>query len=253
MSAQLLRNWPAELPCRIRPHARLRHDPVRRFSRPERDAFHAEAFARQIATRNDAIRNGAQTTTWAKTLFQNQAGFTAFNTSAAEGSLLAGTNQQPVIPATFFDGNEAFGRTLLIEAEGVMGTTSTPTIIFQLRLGTTAGSTFLSGTSVGVTAAITTASGVSNKYWYLRATLTCFTPGIGTGNTTLSGAGYVTSPGAFASPFTYAIEPTTPDTATWTSVIDNSLTQYMNLSVTWSASSASNTITCKRLTVLALN
>lgn len=253
MPAQLLRNWPASLPLNIRPHARLEHDPVRRLSRPERDAAHAEGYARQLVARNDALRCGAQTTTWTKNIFQNRADYTAFNTSSSEGSLLAGVNQQPVIPATFFDGNEAFGRAIQIEAEGVLGTTSTPTIIFQVRLGTTSGSTYLSGTSVGVTAAITTSSGVTNVWWFLRLTLVCNTPGIGSNNTTLSGAGFVTSPAGFASPFTYPVEPTTPNTATWTSTIDNSLTQYMNLSVTWSASSASNTITCKRLSVQALN
>ncbi len=57
----------------------------------------------------------------------------------------------------------------------------------------------------------------------------------------------------FASPFTYAIEPTTPDTATWTAVIDASLTYYLNVSVTWGTSSSSNTITLKQLLLYGLN
>ncbi len=104
-----------------------------------------------------------------------------------------------------------------------------------------------------MTAAITTASGVSNQLWFLKLDLTCFTPGIGSTNCTLSGGGYVMSPGGFASPFVYAIEPTTPDTATWTSTIDGSLTQYLNLSVTWSSSSSSNTIRVKNLRAFAWN
>lgn len=193
------------------------------------------------------------TASWTELLFSNRADYTAFNSSAAEGSLLAGLNQQPVIPALFFDGNRGFGKGVRLEAAGVLGTTSTPTITFQVRLGTTVGSSYLSGTSAAVSAAITTQSGVSNKWWYLSLTLLCNTPGQGTGNTTLSGAGYVTSPGGFASPFTYALEPTTPDTATWTVAVDDTVTQYINLSVTWSASSASNTITCKSLTLTGLN
>ncbi len=83
--------------------------------------------------------------------------------------------------------------------------------------------------------------------------MTCRTVGTGTGNSTLSGAGYVQSPGGFASPFVYPLEPTTPDTATWTQTFDNSLTYFINLSVTWSASSASNTITCKALRMYGWN
>lgn len=206
-----------------------------------------------VRRRADWLRAGGLTQTWAETIFANRADYSAFNTSSSEGSLLAGVNEQPVLPALYFDGNKGFGRTVVLEAEGVLGTTSTPTIIFQWRLGTTSGSTFLSGASVGVSAAITTASGVSNKWWKSRLTLTCNTPGIGAGNTTLNCEGEVYSPGGFASPFIYPLEPTTPDTATWTATIDNSVTQYVNLSVTWSASSASNTITCKRLLMYGMN
>ena len=209
--------------------------------------------ARRLQRRGNAIQCSGLTGTWTELFFSNRADYSAFNTSAAEGSLLAGVNEQPVIPALFFDGTRAFGRGVSILARGVLGTTSTPTITFQFRLGTTSGSSYLSGTSVGVTAAITTQSGVSNKWWEARLDIICNTPGIGTGNTTLNCSGYVGSPGGFASPFAYAVEPTTPDTATWTAVVDSSLTQYLNMSVTWSASSPSNTITLKQLMAAGLN
>lgn len=195
----------------------------------------------------------AQTGTWAELLFSNAADHTAVASTASEASLLAGTNDQPVLYAGFFLNKQGKYRAISILAKGVFSTTGTPTLIFQARLGTTSGSTYLSGTSVGVTAAITTQSGVTNKYWDLKLDLICNTPGIGTGNTTLSGAGTVYSQSGFASPFSYPLEPTTPDTATWTATIDGSLTQYVNLSVTWSASSASNTITCKQLMVFGWN
>lgn len=190
---------------------------------------------------------------WAELNFSNTSEYSAFASSASEGSLLAGYNEQPVIPALYFDGNRGFGRCIRMRAAGVLSNTGTPTIIFQLRLGTTSGSSFLSGTSIGVSAAITTASGITNKWWELEANLTCRVPGIGTTNTTVGVDGRVMSPGAFVSPFVYPLEPTTPDTATWTATFDNSLTQYLNLSVTWSASSSSNTITCKQLTVLSMD
>lgn len=184
--------------------------------------------------------------------FANRADYSAFNTSNAEGSLLAGVNLQPFIPALFLAKNDV-PKAFRIEAMGILGTTSTPTLIFQLRLGTTLGSSYLSGTSLGVSAAITTQSGVSNKWWRLAHDFTCTIPGLGSTNCTLSGSGKVESPGGFATPFVYPLEPTTPDTATWTCTIDGSLTQYLQLSATWSASSASNTITCKSLRFLCLN
>ena len=243
--------WPTSFVPKSRPVARLAGMPVL-SRRGWLDAMAQEA-AREVAERNEAIRCGGLTQSYSELIYQNKADFTAFNTSAAEGSILtvAATGDQPFLPAGYFAYTQR--RSILIEAEGIIGTTGTPTIIFQARLGTTAGASSLAGTSVGVTAAITTSSGISNKVWRLRLRLTCNTPGIGTGLATLSGCGTVWSGGGFASPFEYALLPTTPDTATWTSVIDGGLTQYLTLSVTWSASSASNTITTKSLTVYGLN
>lgn len=245
----MLPNWPHGQFRRFSPRARLRGmTPF--FGLPYHDRL-AEHHAREVRRRADFIVNGGGT--WSECLFSNRADYNAFASSAAEGSLLAGVNQQPVIPALYFDGTKGFGRSISLLARGVLGTTGTPTVVFQVRLGTTAGSSTLTGSSVGVSAAITTASAVSNKWWELRLDLVCNTPGIGSGNCTLSGSGYVTSPGGFASPFTYPLEPTTPDTATWTQTIDASQTQYLNLSVTWGASSPSNTITCKKLQLIGWN
>ncbi len=215
----------------------------------------ADLLALQQARRvqQEQERMGGQSQTWSELIWANHADATAFNTSASEGSLMTGLNDAPIIPAGYFKGPYGIGRTLGILARGIIGTTSTPTIIFQVRLGTTAGAAFLSGTSVGVSAAITTQSGVSNKWWELRLDLTCYTAGIGTGNTTLSGSGYVSSPNGFASPFVYPLEPSTPDTATWTSTIDLALTYYVNVSVTWGTSSSSNTVTLKQLYLYGQN
>jgi hypothetical protein len=241
----LTQHWP-----KLRPFARIANLP--RFSRHEWADIVAERAAYDLAERNAAIRCGGLTQTYTEIIYQNRADFTAFNTSASEGSLLTNAvGDQPVLPALYFAGRER--RSILIEAEGVMSTTSNPTIIFQARLGTTIGAAYLSGASVGVSGTITTASGISNKRWTLRLRLVCNTPGLGSTNCTLSGTGEVASLGGFATPFRYDMEPTTPDTATWTSTIDGSLTQYLNLSCTWGTSSASNTITTKNLTVWGLN
>ncbi len=211
------------------------------------------ALAHRIHARHHRNQCSGVTGTWSELLWCNRADHSALASSNVEASLLAGTNDQPVFPALFFLGRQGIGRAISILARGVFSTTGTPTIIFQARLGTTAGSTYLSGTSVGVSAAITTGSGVATKWWELRLDLICTTAGIGTGNSTLSGSGYVLSPTGFGTPFVYPLEPTTPDTATWTSVVDAALTQYFNLSATWSASSSSNTITCKQLMIMGLN
>lgn len=242
--------WPKEYPRVMKPWGQIRHQPIPRH---EVGDFLALQRAREIERAMEGIRCSGTTGTWGELMFVNTADYSAFNTSASEGSLLAGVNEQPVVPALYFFNKQGRHRGLTLRASGVLGTTSTPTIIFQVRFGTTSGSAYLSGTSAGVTAAITTASGVSNKWWELQLDLQCNTGGIGTGNTTMSGAGYVTSPSGFATPFIYPLEPTTPDTATWTFVTDNSLTYYINLSVTWSASSPSNTITCKKLWMFGWN
>jgi len=190
---------------------------------------------------------------WAKTLFTNVADHTTLSSFTADASLWGGTNQQPLLEAFYFDGPQGRGKAVKLKAKGVLSCTGTPTYTFTLRLGTTAGSAYLSGTTVGVTAAITCQSGITNQQWELEWELVCRTPGIGTNNCTVAGAGWVRSPGGFAAPYAYALQPSTPPTATWTATIDSGLTQYLNLSVACSASSASNSITCKEIIFQGLN
>ena len=238
--------WPVGLSHKFSPRANV--SGFRFRNGREYMDWAARGYARDVREKLDAIRCGGTTPYYTELMYANRADFAAVASTAAEASLLGTLNEQPVIPATYFLGRER--RAVLIEAQGVFSNTSTPTLVFQVRFGATAGASFLSGTSVGVSPAITTTGSVTNKWWYLRLLLACNTPGVGTGNASLSGAGYVTSTG-FTSP--QPLEPTTPDTATWTSTIDAAVTQYVNLSVTWGTSSASNTITCKQLWLWGLN
>lgn len=242
--------WPKELPRHFGPRLPMKESPLARCPMAERydRLLEHRAHKRRFL---DPQMTGL-TNTYNEQFFINRADFTAYANATAETSLISGLNVQPVIPANYFLFQGAALRGIRIEAQGVLSTTSTPTIIFQVRLGTTSGASFLSGASVGVSAAITTASAVSNKWWRLQLDLICTVSGIGTGNATLAGAGYVESPGGFGSPFIYPLEPTTPDTATWTATFDASVSQYVNLSATWSAASSSNTITCKQLVCSAL-
>jgi hypothetical protein len=188
--------------------------------------------------------------TWSDLLFTNVADFTAQASFTSEASLLTGPNQQPTFLAGTWADYAAVGKVVRITAEGIVGSTGTPTYLFQLRLGTTQGATDLTGSSIGVSDAITTASGISNQWWKLDVGLTCTVAGQGANNVTLKCSGSIRSPSGFAAPYEYILTPTDPPTATWTAAtINGAATQYFNLSVTCSASSASNTITCKKLEV----
>lgn len=190
---------------------------------------------------------------WSEQLFANLADHTALASFTSEASLLAGTNAQCVFPPGFFFENNRPGRTLFVYASGIVACTATPTYTFSLRIGSTVGSAHLGGTLVLASAAITCASGISDKRWELCGRIVCRTPGLSTSNTTLSASGFVISTGGFASPYQYALSPGGGESATWTSTLDASVQQYLNLSVACSASSASNTIRCKELLVVSGN
>lgn len=249
MSAKLLAPWPKGVPFVRTDRVRMLQSPTDGMPPHQKRDFLAEYEAHRRRQIVDAVRATGAGSTYNETIFVNEGDHTALASSSSEGSLLAGLNKQPIIPAGYFLQQGGAFRGIKLLARGVFSTTSTPTLTFQVRAGETAGSTFLSGTSLGVSAAITTGSGVSNKFWELGLDMTCTVRGIGTGNATLSGAGYVLSQSGFGTPFNFPLEPTTPDTATWTATFNAAVTQYLNLSATWSASSASNTITCKYLRV----
>lgn len=180
---------------------------------------------------------------WVRSLWSNTADHTALSSFTSEASLLAGTNNVPAFPALFFDGKDKSGLWFELECGGVLSCTGTPTYTFGARIGPLA---TVSDPAVGVSAAITCQSGITNKWWrlYLRAILR--TPAQGSTNSVFSVDGFVMSPGGFAAPYIYPLEPTTPDTATWTVSALSSLVQnYLTVSVACSASSGSNTITLK--------
>lgn len=249
--------WPRAVPRIWMPLGELKYDPVMDRVRGMSVFAQADWLAEQRAILRAADaeqrRLSATTGTWSEVIWANTADGTALASSASEGSLLTGLVEQPTLFAGFFYGERSKAKIIRLVARGVLGTTSTPTIVFQVRMGTTSGPSTLSGTSIGVSSAITTASGVSTKQWELVLDLTLRTPGIGTGNSTLFGAGWVTSPEGFASPFTYSLQTTSPSSDTWTTTFDNSVNQYINISATWGTSSASNTCKLKQCMLLGLN
>ena len=249
----LTSHWPKSLPKVFTDRAQILLPPRPKLTPAEAMDLRALHAARLRRAESQHLQCSALTGTWTECIFSNVADFTTLSSFTSEASLLGGTNQQPAFPALFFNDNRARGRAITVRGMGVLSSTGTPTYTFTFRLGTTAGSSYLSGTQVGVTAALTTQSGVTNKQFWFEFDLISRTPGLGSGNTTLAGAGYIGSPGGLASPFFYPIQPTTPDTATWTATIDSSSTYYMNISCACSASSGSNAITLKHLIVAGLN
>jgi hypothetical protein len=199
----------------------------------------------------------SQTGTYCEATFTNIADYTALASSNVEATLLTPVSpdvtRQPTFFPSFWAGNQGIGRMFTIRGGGVFSTTATPTMIFQFRLSPTVGVTTLSGASVGITAGIVTASGITNKWFWFELDMVCRISGQGASKTTLSGTGFIQSPGGFATPFLYPIEPTTPDTATWTQTVDSSVANYLNVSLTWSASSSSNTCQLKHLAVIGWN
>lgn len=190
---------------------------------------------------------------WAHAPFSEATDFSAVSNTGSETSVLGGVNRQPRIPPDFFDSVASAGRRLRLRCSGVLSTTGTPTIIFQVRSSTTVGSGTLSGASVGVSPTITTGSGVTNVKWDLELDITGKTIGQGTNNCTLSCQGKVYCPTGFASPFFYPLQPTTPPSATWTATIDATLEQFLNVSITWGTPSSSNTLTCKDIDFFSEN
>ena len=178
-------------------------------------------------------------------------GLTALANSSSETSLLTGSKSQPVLSRPFFD--LLTGRGVSFEGNGILSTTSTPTITFKFYLNTTQGIATLGGTTIGATAAITTASGVSNKLWGFKLDCAVSVPGDGSSNATLYSSGFVWSPAGFASPYMYAITPGAGDSATVTATLDGSQPQFFNMSGTWSAMSSSDTITLEQFKMTGWN
>lgn len=172
------------------------------------------------------------------------ADFTALASFTTEDSLLKGVAKQPVIPRGFF---ERPGATFKVRAAGVFGTTGTPTMQWAARLKSTVGVSQLDGTLVGQSAAITLASGVTNDKWELHLTLTCRTPGQGSGNTTINCDGRIDLIHAAADMIARTLVPTTGTPQTWTQTTQNDVDLYLNLTATCGTSNASNTIQAKSL------
>lgn len=181
---------------------------------------------------------------WQEALAWTTADSTAVASTTTETALFAA----PTIPANYLQD----GRTLRIRAIGKYSTTATPTMIFGLRYGTATG-----GVLLCKTAACTTPSGVTNAMWDLDVLLTVRSNGAtgtvmsnGTARVFAGVAGTVASATGegLVTPMTNG-GVITPAAATCDLTADTALT----ITLTWSASSASNTATGLNLLIESLN
>lgn len=151
---------------------------------------------------------------------------TTVASTAAETSLLSTLNGRQTLPTSALN---TTGRTLRVTAAGYVSDTGTPTLQLKFKLGSTA---------ILDSGAVTLGNGISNKLWRFEGLVTVQTVGA---------SGKVKAQGLFY------------QNGTWTEIvntsqgsIDTTGTLLVGLTAQWSASSASNTITCSNCVVEVL-
>lgn len=150
----------------------------------------------------------------------------------------------PVLLPEYFMPISGVGRGIHIIARGILSSTATPTYTFSIRLGAE-GSTS-AAIALG-TAALTTGSGVTNQIWQLEGDVILKTFGAAGANSTLTGVGTFISSGT-----ANKIDPAwgggaTPGTV---ATFDHSILNYVNVNVTCSSSSGSNSVTLQQLVII---
>ena len=179
----------------------------------------------------------------------NTADYTQKDTWTAEAQLVPSDAVQPVIRAADMAAHVALGKAWRLRVSGVLGSTGTPTFTFVVRLYTSNAS--IAGTVLAQSAAITAASGVSNQSWFLEAAFACRTQSTSASFSLLWA--HVESGGGFASPYKYGMWPGGAASATWTASYSTVVDQYVSLSAACSASSGSNLLLVKGVTLEELN
>jgi hypothetical protein len=186
------------------------------------------------------------TGTQAEALGANSAVGTSFASFTAAQFIGPAPSAAGYLPANFFLPSSGIGKTLLVKAFGVLGTTATPNLTLSVTFNATQGSI---GTSIATTTAVAAPASGSNMPWELDVIITC---------TAVGSSGAVLSDGALK------IYPTTttvqnircssstanPNTAV---SISTESAYYVELAAAFSASSASNNIQAYSVVVLGLN
>jgi hypothetical protein len=158
----------------------------------------------------------------------------AQNTFTAAKDLPVGENTS-VFPM-IYGGTLNPGSRIRIEAWGVASNTATPTLILGVYYG------LVAGTALAVSTAKTTTTAMTNWEWHLQWTGRVLA--VGTSGSII-GSGYWKLPTSL----TAWTEIRLPETAPAAVTIDTTVNKQLSIGATWSASSASNTITCHDMDV----
>lgn len=150
--------------------------------------------------------------------------------------LMAGTHSLPAQPANVGVGYMKNGTEIWTRASGTFSTTATPTLVFGLYYG---------ATLLAANVAITTASGASALPWILDVVTTVWN--------TVPGTAVVTDTHGtlrYGTTATALTEVWVPGTAPASVTIDNTAAQPWTVKATFGASSASNIVVLRKLSVI---
>ena len=159
-----------------------------------------------------------------KHILANTADSSAIHTTASETNF---SLTQTVSTTQYYP-----GRIFKVSASGVYSTTGTPTLLFKVKIGSTTIVTFTARTGI---------NNASNQSWRVEATIVCRTTG---SSGTVMGYGTVyinTATGVDT------VETVVNNAAT---TVNTTTAQALQVSLTWSASSSSNTATMTNFLVM---
>lgn len=182
-------------------------------------------------------------------IYASQAVGASLNTFTSEALLntTATMGVQAHLPPDFWLPTPgSVGRGIKVVARGILSSTGTPTYTVNVRLG---GAAAITGPIVLGSAAGTTGSGASSQVWQLEGDVILTAIGAAGGNSTVRGIGVFDGPGIPASANVFGGSASPGTVAT----VDTSITNYINVSVSCSASSASNVFALQQLLVYGLN
>lgn len=177
---------------------------------------------------------------WAQALITAQGDGSALASSTAATSILPAAAKY-TLPANFL----AVGTALRVTARGrISTTTGPPTITFDVRFGAVV---------VFNGAAVTTVASLTNQTWELVVDLHCRAIGAST-SANFMGIGRLTSPIVVGSSGGDARSAMLPSSAAAVGTgFDSTAAQQVDLFATWSASSASNSVTLHQFMLESLN
>lgn len=191
------------------------------------------------------------TNTVVETLYASTAAGATLSTFTTEAQLNSvGTmGVLPHLPPDFWlPSPTQVGRGIRVEANGVLGTTGTPTLTFTLRGG--AAGNITTNPLLAGTAALTLAATLTAVPWKFQIDLILSAIGAAGANSTLRGQGSLRVGGIAASEWAVWGGGSSPGTV---ATLDTSISNYLNLNVACGTSNAANTVTLNSLRVFGLN